>query len=120
MIEWNRVTWYSRIGALVLFLGIVPALAFCIGARYGAVRQQSADLDLIAPVVETPAAGSEGGTPISGKIDINAVCEGALAYMTFPDAASADAFVAECKEGKHPEVIEHFKADMNLGDDAAI
>ncbi|MBI5139743.1 hypothetical protein HZA26_04000 [Candidatus Nomurabacteria bacterium] len=54
------------------------------------------------------------------KIDINAVCEGALAYMTFPDGKSADAFVAECKEGKRPEVIEKYKADMNLGDGAAI
>lgn len=55
----------------------------------------------------------------AGKININAVCEGALAYMTFPDGASAEAFVAECKEGKHPEVIEKYKADLNL-DGAAI
>ncbi len=55
-----------------------------------------------------------------GKINISAVCEGALAYMTFSDAASADAFVAECKEGKHPEVIERYKAQMGLGDGAAI
>lgn len=55
-----------------------------------------------------------------GKLDINAVCEGVLAYMTFPDGASADAYVAECKEGKHPEVIEKYKADMGLGDGAAI
>jgi len=55
-----------------------------------------------------------------GKIDINAVCEGSLAYMTFPDGASAEKFVAECKEGKHPQVIEDFKVRMNLGDGAAI
>lgn len=55
-----------------------------------------------------------------GKIDINAVCEGALAYMTFNDGASAEMFVAECKEGKHPEVIERWKADMNIGSDVAI
>jgi len=55
-----------------------------------------------------------------GKIDINAVCEGALAYMSFMDGASAEAFVQECKEGKHPEVIEKFKADMNLGAGAEI
>lgn len=54
-----------------------------------------------------------------GKLNINTVCEGALAYMTFPDAKSADLFVAECKEGKYPEVIERYKADMNLGDGAA-
>lgn len=57
---------------------------------------------------------------VSGKIDINAVCDGALAYMSFPDGAAAEKFVAECKEGKHPEVIEKFKADMGLGDGAAI
>lgn len=55
----------------------------------------------------------------SGKININAVCDGALAYMSFPDGAAADKFVAECKEGKHPEVIEKYKADLNL-DGAAI
>ncbi len=36
---------------------------------------------------------------------IDEICEGALAYMTFPDGAAADRFVAECKEGKHPDVI---------------
>lgn len=60
------------------------------------------------------------GDSMQGKLDINVICEGALAYMTFPDAASADQFVAECKEGKHPEVIEQYKAQMNLGDGAAL
>ncbi len=57
---------------------------------------------------------------VSAKINIDAVCEGALAYMSFPDGAAAAQFVAECKEGKHPEVIEQYKAQMNLGDGAAI
>ena len=55
-----------------------------------------------------------------GKLNINTICEGALAYMSFNDSASADAFVSECKEGKHPEVIEKYKADMQLGTGAAI
>jgi len=59
-------------------------------------------------------------TASQGKIDINAVCEGALSYMTFPDGASAEKFVAECKEGNRPEVIERYKAEMNLGDGAQI
>lgn len=66
-----------------------------------------------------PATAPEGDA-MQGKIDINAVCEGALAYMTFPDGASADAFVAECKEGKRPEVVERYKADLNLGVGAQI
>lgn len=54
------------------------------------------------------------------KINIDAVCEGALAYMSFSDAVNAAQFVADCKEGKHPEVIEQYKAQMNLGDGAMI
>lgn len=57
---------------------------------------------------------------IQGKININEVCQGALIRMTFTDGAAAEKFVAECKEGKHPEVIEQFKAEMNLEDGAQI
>lgn len=59
-------------------------------------------------------------TAEQGKLNIDVVCESALSYMTFTDGASADAFVAECKEGKHPEVIDHYKVQMGLGDGAAI
>lgn len=63
---------------------------------------------------------TENNAPTQGKLDINAVCEGALAYMTFPDGESAEAFVEECKAGERPEVIERYKAEMNIGTDAAI
>jgi hypothetical protein len=49
------------------------------------------------------------------KLDIAAVCKGALAYMTFVDGASADQFVSDCIAGKHPEVIEQYK--KNIGND---
>lgn len=45
---------------------------------------------------------------------------GALIRMTFPDGAAADAFVKDCKDGKHPEVIEQFKAEINLGAGAEV
>lgn len=55
------------------------------------------------------------GTPGRNvKINIAAVCQGALAYMTFASGDDANAFVAECVDGKHPEVIEKYKADMHL------
>ncbi|MHB1316454.1 MAG: hypothetical protein ACYCZW_01185 [Minisyncoccota bacterium] len=57
---------------------------------------------------------------VSGKININAVCEGALSYMTFSRSEEADLFVSECKAGNRPEVIEKYKADMNLGAGASI
>ena len=34
-IEFNRVTWYSKLGAIILFLFAVPILCFYIGEKYG-------------------------------------------------------------------------------------
>ncbi|HVM73686.1 MAG TPA: hypothetical protein VMU13_02285 [Candidatus Paceibacterota bacterium] len=33
-IKWNEITWYSRLGAIILLLGIIPALSFYIGTQY--------------------------------------------------------------------------------------
>jgi len=78
-------------------------------------------LIIVAVLLNASRSMKSNETPLpQGKLDINVVCEGALAYMTFPDAESANAFVAECKEGKHPDVIERYKQDMNLGDAALI
>lgn len=62
----------------------------------------------------------EDTTKSDAKLNINVVCEQALTYMTFENATTADAFVADCKEGKHPEVIEKYKSDLNLGAGVAI
>jgi len=35
-IRWHEVTWYSKLGAIVVLLGIVPALSFYIGTQYEA------------------------------------------------------------------------------------
>lgn len=70
--------------------------------------------DTNVPTNETPY------TPTTGaKINIEAVCQGALAYMSFPSSTEADIFVRDCIAGNHPEVIEKYKADNNL-DGAAI
>jgi hypothetical protein len=62
----------------------------------------------------------EQAAPVNGKLNIDAVCNSALAYMTFPNDGSVDVFVAECKEGKHPEVIERYKKENGFGDGAKI
>lgn len=54
------------------------------------------------------------------KINIEEVCNGALAYMTFPDAASAEVFLTECKAGNRPEVIDQYRASLNLDSDVQI
>lgn len=88
---------------------IVILLAVLVGASMYARPR--------APQAEIPA---ENSAPVAGKLNITAVCESALSYMSFPDGASADVFVAECVEGKRPEVIERYKAEMGLGDGATI
>ena len=123
MIKFNEVTWYSRLGAIILFVGVVPASVFYIGVEYGRFMQLEENLTSSSNtnIIQKSPSQEELPTGIpTGKININAVCEGALSYMSFPDGASADTFVAECKEGKYPEVIEKYKVDLNLGDGAAI
>jgi hypothetical protein len=72
----------------------------------------------ITPVAE-PTNGAPDEMPGDmGKINIVEVCQGALAYMTFPDAAAADTFVQECVDGKHPDVIQRYFESMPLGNDA--
>ncbi len=61
-----------------------------------------------------------GDNNSQGKLNIDVVCTSALTYMTFENGEAADKFVSECKEGKHPDVIERYKQDMNLGDGATI
>lgn len=88
------------------------------------VMKQSYDMPkakLDAVMSEVAKCEDELVTPAPmGKINIGEVCQGALAYMTFTDGAAADAFVEDCKVGKHPEVIEQYKANLNVGDGAAI
>jgi len=55
-----------------------------------------------------------------GKLNINLVCEQATSSMKFADAKSKNTFITDCVDGKYPEVIEKYKADMNLGDGAKI
>lgn len=42
-IEWNKVTWYSKIFALALFVAL-PFAGFWFGVRYGVSRQYMADI----------------------------------------------------------------------------
>lgn len=70
-----------------------------------------------SPSTQTETPRSNGA---QGKIDINAVCDGALAYMSFKSGAEADTWVASCKRGERPEAIEQWKVQMGINDDRAI
>ena len=70
-----------------------------------------------SPVTETETPTTNSS---QGKININAICDGALAYMSFPNGAEAEAWVAACKRGEHPEAIEQWKQQNGITDDRAI
>jgi|GEM_PF-1177757 len=97
------------------------ALALIGGGYYWYTQQDS--VDEAPEMISDESTGEsvvETGEAPEVKINIDLVCEGALAYMSFPDEDSADQFVAECKEGEHPEVIERYKAEMNPSTEAEI
>ena len=61
-IKWNEVTWYSKLGAIILFIFVVPALAFYIGMQYQAVL----DLEAVVPTYVNPTPtthGTQGSLP---------------------------------------------------------
>ncbi len=104
---------------------IIVIVLIGLGIYYFVNKDKAMD----APFYEAPQAQNETGTSTNGqnngqsangKINIDAVCQAALIRMTFPNGEAAAKFVADCKEGKHPEVIEQYKAEMNLGDGAQI
>ncbi len=40
-IKWNEITWYSKLIAIIFFLGIFPTLTFYIGTQYKEVTQEA-------------------------------------------------------------------------------
>ena len=40
-IEFNKVTWYSKLAAVILFLFVVPFLSFYFGEQYGELNMES-------------------------------------------------------------------------------
>ena len=57
---------------------------------------------------------------ISGKLNIDFICQDALTYIRFKDTESLSTFTSECKAGKYPEIIEKYKSQMNVKDGATI
>lgn len=68
MIVWNKVTWYSKLLALVVFVGVI-VLTFYIGAQYGEVAKISSEIPVVVSstttVPKTPA--SPTSVPVQTK-----------------------------------------------------
>lgn len=37
-IQWNEVTWYSKLAAIIFFLGVLPVFTFFMGMQYKQVQ----------------------------------------------------------------------------------
>jgi hypothetical protein len=110
---------YQKTAVVVLILFIVGA--FWVVASHDRSVPETA-VGEMSPLTEEQAPSTAGmevedepgvGMPM-GKFDVRAVCQSALMYMSFMDGASAEAFVEECVEGKHPEVIERYINEQGL------
>ena len=105
-----------------VIIGIIVALLVIIGGYYAYTNGM---FGMGGELMENEGVDmntneSENGAMPMGKINIEEVCNGALAYMTFASGEDADAFVQACINGEHPEVIERFRAEMGVGDGAKI
>ncbi len=89
---------------IAIIIGVVGALSFMGG--------------MMAPLPMNTSGETIVGEEvfIDGKLNINEICDESLMYTTFQSGREADLYLKDCKEGKHPEVIERYKADMGLGD----
>ncbi|HEY5220600.1 MAG TPA: hypothetical protein VIJ29_00405 [Candidatus Paceibacterota bacterium] len=82
-IEWNKVTWYSKLIALALFVAL-PFIGFYYGVQYGKIAASVGQ----TPVISAAATSTIGGTgtsyysdPAEWQIDANNTTAGfSIAY----------------------------------------
>ncbi len=75
-IQWNKVTWYSKTLALVLFVAL-PFVGFYIGAKYGEAAEFARG--------EVLMVGAQGGTPAPSS------ASGLIPYYATPSEWQKDA-----------------------------
>lgn len=56
MIKWDRVTWYSKLLAIIFFIGVLPLLCFYVGARYGEVKEQAERVETVSFIPKAKVA----------------------------------------------------------------
>ena len=64
-IKWNEVTWYSKLGAIILFILVVPVLTFYIGRQYEAV----VELNKLVQISDANVVvGMQSGANVSASV----------------------------------------------------
>jgi len=98
-IQWNKVTWYSKLIAVILFLAVF-AWAFYLGEQYGKLYQIQ-PISVSNPITETTIANAtfkcDAGKTIQAQFMQNTVGQGSVALnlsdgraLILPQAISAD------------------------------
>lgn len=73
-IKFNEVTWYSKLGAVILFLVVVPILAFYIGGQYREVSLLSKGVTVVETHQSSSPTTNIQGTfsdPLNGTYTID-------------------------------------------------
>ena len=71
MVQWNEITWYSRMAAIVFFVGVLPILNFYIGIQYQ--RTDNALEESVAAQTPTPICPIVPGAKDSAASSTEAV-----------------------------------------------
>ncbi len=116
MIKFNEVTWYSKLAAIIFFIGIVPTLTFYIGTQY----QEAKDADDSYVVASAPAFTShtegcvrENGTRNATRTCVIRIFDTEPLYTFKYDS---NATIEVSKEGKHLQnlTLPQEKIDVGL------
>ena len=98
MIKWNEITWYSRLGAIVLFIGVVPTLSFYLGVQYQAVIAiQQSQITTISPIKVTATSSTETTRPAVSDLDTTSSEQTSSAMLLM----NGSMCTIECEYGSH-------------------
>ncbi len=122
------VLGYNMVAGLILYIPLVILMSFVVGSIFSAMAPAMMQPGMQGDMMQMPPApmpmGEMMNPGMAGKLDINEICNGALASMTFESGEAADAFVQECIAGEHPEVVQNYmqmmQSENGMMDGAAI
>jgi hypothetical protein len=125
MVEWNRVTWYSKLLAVILFIAVIPAWTFYIGTQYektALVLEEGNLSPFVAPKI-SPTTTPEALSGVEGTVTLGPTCP---VMMNPPDPQCADKpyettlVISSTQSGKSSLVVKtdatgHYKALLAPG-----
>jgi hypothetical protein len=122
MIKWNEVTWYSRLGALILFLAVIPALSFYIGTQYElivihpTINQALTILPskIIQPTSTSSTTSSIIGTGTPSEVGVTAPDERILYFKPITLVQFLE-LIQECKVQSSVDAFAGYTATLTDG-----